>query len=84
MNLCPRGMVLGNAAFASERYLQRLGNGSAPQLIIHALWSVWEALMAPDVDQGALRGTANMLEVQFGFPRVPHLNELCKRFPLLF
>lgn len=40
--------------------------------------------MAPDADHGALRGTVNTLEVQFGFPRVPHLNELCKRFPLLF
>lgn len=40
--------------------------------------------MAPDADHGALCGTINMLEVQFGFPRVPHLNELCKCFPLLF
>lgn len=40
--------------------------------------------MAPDADHGTLRGTVNMLEVQFGFPWVPHLNELCKRFPLLF
>lgn len=75
---------MGGAACASERYLWSLGNGFAPQLIIHALWSVWEALMAPDADHGALRGTVNMLEVQFGFPRVPYLNELCKRFPLLF
>lgn len=40
--------------------------------------------MALAADCGALRGTVNRLEVQFGFPRVPHLNELWKRFPLLF
>lgn len=40
--------------------------------------------MARDADGGALRGSVNTLQVQFGFPRVPHFNELCKRFPLLF
>lgn len=75
----------GAGAARSRRcLLWRLGRGSALLLIIDALRSVWEALMAPAADRGALRGTVNTLEVQFGFPWVPHLNELWKCFPLLF